>query len=95
MIKLSFLIYLKILLKEKKNTKNAIKNVNNSSYFIRFGSSCDILTLSGNCLNNSESHSKFCSCNGANCDCDKYDIFNNEIGDKYFKVENFEVFQVL
>jgi hypothetical protein len=84
-----------IVKRNKKNTKNAIKNFNNSSYFIRFGSSCDILTLSGNCLNNSESHSKYYSCNGANFDCDEYDIFNNETGDKYFKVENFEVFQVL
>ena len=84
-----------IVKRNKKNTKNAIKNFNNSSYFIRFGSICDILTLSGNCLNNSESHSKYCSCNGSNFDCDEYDIFNNKTGDKYFKEENFEVFQVL
>ena len=84
-----------IVKRNKKNTKNAIKNFNNSSYFIRFGSSCDILTLSGNSLNNSESHSKYCSCNGSNFDCDEYDIFNNKTGDKYFKEENFEVFQVL
>ena len=31
-----------IVKRNKKNTKNAIKNFNNSSYFIRFGSSCDI-----------------------------------------------------
>ena len=73
---------------------NAIKNFSDSSFFIRFGSDCEILSLSGNCLNDSKSYSKYCTCGGANFYCDDVNIFNETGGSTYFKVENFEVFQV-
>ena len=83
-----------IIKKNKNSYKNAIKNFDNSSSFIRSGGSCDIFTLSGNCLNDTKSHAKFCTCSGANYDCGTNNIFNIYEGATYFKVENFEVFQV-
>ena len=37
--------------RNKKGYNNAIKNYSDSSYFIKFGNSCNVLILSGNCLN--------------------------------------------
>ena len=84
-----------IIKKNKKSSKNAIKNFSDSSYFIRFGSDCEILTLSGNCLNDRNSQARYCYCSGSNYDCDTYNLFNKEYSKDYFKVENFEVFQVI
>ena len=84
-----------IIRRNKKTYKKAIKNFNNSNYFIRFGSDCEIFTISGNCLDDKKSYSKYCSCSGANFDSDKADIFNNLEGSTFFRVENFEVFQVI
>ena len=50
-----------IIKKNKKSYKNAIKNFNDSSLFIRFGSDCEIFTLSGNCLNDNKSYAKYCN----------------------------------
>ena len=81
--------------RNKNNYKNAIKNFGDNSYFIRFGGGCDIFTLSGNCLSENTSLSKYCSCESSNFDCNPNDIFNNSNGNCQFKVENFEVFQVI
>ena len=79
--------------KNKKSYKNAILNFSDSSYFIRFGSGCKVLVISGNCLNGNNSSSETCSCE-ANFDSQKTNIFNIS-GKTSFKVENFEVFQVI
>ena len=84
-----------IIKRNKKSSKNAIKNFSDSSYFIRFGSDCEILTLSGNCLNDRNSQARYCNCDGSNYDCDTYNLFNKEYSKDYFKVDNFEVFQVI
>ena len=76
----------------KNNYSNAIKNFNDSSFFIRFGSGCNVLALSGNCFNDSKSQTTTCSCQ-SNFDCNNYNLFNNS-SSEYFQVENFEVFQV-
>jgi len=78
--------------KNKKSYSNAIKNFSDSSYFIRFGNSCQVFILSGNCLNDNNSMVTYCSCT-TNFDCDNYDLFNSK--GKSFKVENFEVFEVI
>ena len=84
-----------IIKKNKKSYKNAIKNFNDSSFFIRFGSSCEVLSISGNCLTDTKSQAKYCSCSGSNYDCEEYNLFNKYNSTDYFKIENFEVFQVI
>ena len=84
-----------IIKKNKKSNKKAIKNFGDSSYFIRFGSDCEVLSISGNCLTDTKSQTKFCSCGGSNYDCDNYNLFNKYNSSDYFKIENFEVFQVI
>lgn len=76
----------------KTNYSKAVKNFSNSSKFIKFGD-CDVFLLSGNCLNNNESYVSTCGCN-CNFDCGNSNIFNKSGGQR-FKVENFEVFQVI
>ena len=78
--------------KNKKSYENAIKNFSDSSYFIKFGNNCQIFNLSGNCLNDNNSMTTTCTCS-TNYDCDSKDLFNSE--GKHFKVENFEVFEVI
>ena len=84
-----------IIKRNKKSSKNAIKNFSDSSYFIRFGSDCEILTISGNCLNDRNSQARYCNCNGSNYDCDKNNLFDKYNSADFFQVENFEVFQVI
>ena len=82
-----------IIKKNKKSYKKAIKNYNDSSYFIRFGSACPIFSLSGKCLTEESSKFYSCGCSGAaNFDTDKLSILNQS--SKSCKIENFEVFQV-
>ena len=81
--------------KNKKSFKNAIKNFGDSSFFIRFGGSCEILSISGNCINDRKSHSKYCSCNSSNYECDITNLFNKKEAEDFFMVEKFEVFQVV
>ena len=76
----------------KKSFKNAIKNFNNSSHFIRFGSDCEVLSISGNCLNDKKSYAYSCSCS-CNYDTASSNLFNKNEG-TYFQVEILEVFQV-
>ena len=78
--------------KNKKSYESAIKNFSDSSYFIKFGNSCQVFNLSGNCLNDTKSMTTTCTCS-TNYDCDNNDLFNS--GGKNFKVENFEVFEVI
>lgn len=82
-----------IIKKNKKSYKKAIQNCSDSTFFIRFGDSCKVFYLSGNCLNNKESYAYNCGCS-TNFDTEYANIFNRNTGD-YFKVENFEVFQVI
>ena len=82
-----------IIKKNKKGFKNAIENYNDSSGFIRFGDSCKVFFLSGNCLNEKTSYIDTCSCS-TNFDCDNSNLLN-KTGDISYKVENFEVFQVI
>ena len=84
-----------IMKKNKKTYKNSIKNFSDSSFFIRFGSACEILSISGNCLNDKNSQAKYCNCNGSNYDCDKNNLFDKYNSTDFFQVENFEVFQVI
>ena len=81
-----------IIKKNKKSFKNAIQNCGDSSYFIRFGNSCKVFYLDGNCLNSNNSQVTTCTCD-ANFDCGSTNLLNNS---SYinFKVENFEVFEV-
>lgn len=81
--------------KNTKSFKNAIKNFADSSYFIRFGSDCEVLSISGNCLNDKMSQCKYCSCRGSNYDCDNNNLFHNNNATDLFQVEKFEVFQVV
>ena len=80
--------------KNKKNCKRAIKNFNDSSYFIRFGSDCEVLSLSGNCVKDKKSKAAVCTCTNSNYDADYYNIFN-ETSSSNFEIEVFEVFQVI
>ena len=80
--------------KNKKNCKRAIKNFSDSSFFIRFGSDCEVLALSGNCLKDTKSSACRCSCSNSNYDTDNSNIFNDNTTVS-FKIENFEVFQVI
>ena len=82
-----------ILKKNKKGFKNAIKNFADSSAFIKFGSDCRVLEISGNCLNDSKSYADTCSCQ-TNFDCESTNLFNAGSG-TLFKVENFEIFQIV
>ena len=86
----------KNIIKRNKNTyKNSIKNFT-SSYLIKFGSHCDIFSISENCLNDKSSYVKYCLCGGAaNYDCYDDNLLSSGIANINFKVENFEVFQVL
>ena len=81
-----------ILKKNKRSFQNAIKNYNDSSYFIKFGG-CNCLLLSGNCLNDSQSKVGACDCQN-NFDCNGGNLFNRCSCDSV-KIENFEVFQVI
>ena len=80
--------------KNKKNSKRAIKNFNDSSYFIRFGSDCEVLSLSGNCIKDKKSRAGVCTCSNSNYDTDYSNIFN-ENSSSYFEIDVFEVFQVI
>ena len=82
-----------IIKKNKKSYKNAFKNFSDSSCFIKFGNSCQILKISGNCLNDQKSYITTCTCE-TNFDCDQSNIFNENKSES-FKIENFEVFQVI
>ena len=46
----------KFVKKNKKSHSKAIKNFKDSSNFIKFGSDCKVLILSGNCLNDNNFH---------------------------------------
>ena len=81
-----------IIKKNKKSYKNAIKNFNDTSNFIRFENSCNVFILSGNCINDNESYITTCSCE-ANFDCDSLNLFNKN-NDMNFKVKNFEIFEL-
>ncbi len=82
-----------IVKKNKKSYKKAIQNCSNSTFFIRFGESCKVFYLAGNCLNSKDSYAYYCGCQ-TNFDIQDTNIFNRSKGE-YFKVENFEVFQVI
>ena len=82
-----------IIKKNKRSYKNAIQNCSNSTFFIRFGNNCKVFYLAGNCLNSKESYAYYCNCE-TNFDTQQTNIFNRSQGE-YFKVENFEVFQVI
>ena len=79
--------------KNKKSYTKAIKNYENSSFFIRFGSDCEVLSISGNCLNDKRSKAHYCGCS-CNYDTEKYNIFNKSES-TYFQIEIFECFQVI
>ena len=83
-----------IIRKNKKSYKKAILNFKDSSYFIKFGNSCEVLEISGNCLNDIKSSSIYCQCE-TNFDCETTNIFNIMNKRTNFRVENFEVFQVI
>lgn len=83
----------KFVKKNKKSHSKAIKNFKDSSNFIKFGSDCKVLILSGNCLNDNNSYADTCGCS-TNYDCDSYNLFNIGQG-THFQVENFEVFEVI
>ena len=78
--------------RNKKGHVKAIKNFKGSDNFIKFGD-CDVLLLSGNCLNNQNSCSDTCGCE-TNYDCQSNNLFNSS-SKTHFQVENFEVFQVI
>ena len=82
-----------IIKKNKKSFKNAIQNCSDSSYFIKFGNCCKVFYLDGNCLNSNNSYADTCSCD-TNFDCDSINLINNT-NNKNFKVENFEIFEVI
>ena len=82
-----------IIKKNKKSYKNAIKFFSDSSNFIRFGSGCNVFTLCGDCLKTQKSIVETCSCE-ANFDCQTHNLLNLSSA-SYFKVENFELFQVI
>ena len=79
--------------RNKKSYLNAIKNYHDSSNFIRFGNSCDVFRLSGNCLNDKQSYAYNCGCE-TNFDTDSKNLFDTPSGTN-FQVENFEVFEVI
>ena len=84
-----------IIKRNKNSIKNSIKNFT-SSYLIKFGSHCDIFSISENCLNDKSSYVKYCLCGGAgNYDCYDDNLLSSGRVNINFKVENFEVFQVL
>ena len=80
--------------KNKKNNKRAIKNFNDSSFFIRFGSDCECLSISGNCTNDKKSKASLCTCNNSNYDTDNSNLFNEKQSNN-FQIDVFEVFQVI
>ena len=82
-----------IIKKNKKSFKNAIQNCGDSSFFIKFGNSCKVFYLDGNCLNSNKSYVTSCTCE-TNFDCNNQNLFNNN-SCEYFKVENFEIFEVI
>ena len=73
---------------------NLSKNIFKKSK-ITYKNAIKILSLSGNCLNDNNSRTKYCSSSGSNFDCDDINLFGNSRADNYFKVENFEVLQVI
>ena len=79
--------------KNKNSYKKVILNFSDSSYYISFGRAFKVFALSGNCLNDNNSSSGTCS-SEANFDSQETNIFNIS-GKTSFKVENFEVFQVI
>ena len=81
-----------IIKKNKKNFNKAIKNFNDSSKFIKFGSDCNVFLLSGNCLNDKNSMVDTCSCQ-TNFSCENSNLLNKG-SSQYFKVDDFEVFQL-
>ena len=81
-----------IIKKNKKNFDKAIKNFDDSSKFIKFGSDCNVFLLSGNCLNDKESMVDTCSCQ-TNFSCESANLLNKK-GSQKFKLDNFEVFQL-
>ena len=84
-----------IVKRNKNSYKNAIQNCNDSTFFIRFGDKCKVFYISGNCLNSNDSHVHYCTCKeNTNFDTQVTNIFNHH-ADEDFKVENFEVFQVI
>jgi len=80
----------------KKNLKQkyekAVYNYDDNSNFIKFGE-CDCFRLAGNCLFNKNSFADICTCS-TNFDCKDKNILNNTNGES-FKVDNFEVYQIL
>ncbi len=82
-----------IIKKNKKSYKNAYKNFEDSSTFIKFGCNCEVFKLSGNCLNSNDSCIDTCGCE-TNFDVQEKNLLN-KTGSNKFKVENFEVFQVI
>jgi len=84
-----------IVKRNKKSYKKAIQNCSNSTFFIRFRDNCKVFYISGNCLNSNDSHVHYCTCDGkANFDTQDKNIFNRH-KDEDFKIENFEVYQVI
>ena len=81
-----------IIKKNKKNFDKAIKNFNDSSQFIKFGSDCNVFLLSGNCLNDKKSMVDTCSCQ-TNFSCENSNLLNKG-SSQYFKVDDFEIFQL-
>ena len=79
--------------RNKKSHLKAIRNFSDSSNFIRFGNSCNVFLLSGNCLNDNKSYADTCGCD-TNYDCQSKNLFDQGQG-THFQVENFEVFEVI
>ena len=80
----------------KKNLKQkyekAVYNYDDNSNFIKFGE-CDCFRLAANCLYNKNSYADTCSC-CTNYDCQNKNLLNGGNGEQ-FRVDNFEVYQVL
>ena len=80
----------------KKNLKQkfekAVYNYDDNSNFIKFGE-CDCFRLAGNCLFNKNSYADTCNCS-TNFDCQSKNLLNGGNGEQ-FKVDNFEVYQII
>ena len=81
-----------IIKKNQKSFNKAFKTFKDSSNFIKFGSSCNVFLLSGNCLNDKKSMVDTCTCE-TNFNCESINLLN-KTGGIYFKVDDFELFQV-
>ena len=68
-----------IIKRNKKSSSNAIKNFKDSSGFIRFGNSCKVFYLSGNCLNSNDSKIDTCGCT-TNFECEELNLLNKTGG---------------